>query len=246
MLSCSIHSPTGMGYLDGHIYVANQDSIVVISVEEQRIVKTLDTDAKSLNDISITEDGEIYVTDLDSSSIYKVEGDRVELWLQSDSMPLTNGILVDGDELLVLSSATEDFRERAMTPDIFGSVYRVNTRTKDIKVMEYGEKIGALDGIVPFKEGYIVSDPFNNGLIYLSDKERILMGTVEGGAADIGYDVDDTAVVYVPLLFAGKVAAYNIVDEKWIHITTEKGYKEMAADRHSETTQAAPSQLQEV
>ncbi len=226
-----IQTPTGMGYWDGNLYVANQDSVVVIDIEDEKIVKTLETEAGSLNDISISDDGEIYVSDLETNSIYKVKGDRVELWLQSDDMPLTNGILADRDDLYVLSSATEDFRGRAMTPDIYGSVYRVDTGTKEIRMMSYGEKIGALDGIVPYKEGYIVSDPFNNSLIYLSDRERILMGYAEGGAADIGSDADEASILYVPLLFAGKVAAYNIIDEEWIHITTEKSYQELAADR---------------
>lgn len=226
-----IQTPTGMGYWNGNIYVANQNTVEVISVEEGAIVKTLRSDAKSLNDISISDKGDIYVTDLDSSSIYMVEEDKLVLWIQTDMIPLSNGILVDDDDLIVLSSATADFREVPLTPDIYGSVYRINRTTREIELIDTGKKLGALDGVVPMGDGYVITDPFNGSLYYLSDEEKILMGSVQGGAADIGYDVDEPSVIYVPLLFAGKIAAYNVVDEEWIHITNKEDYNTLAADQ---------------
>jgi len=203
-----IHTPTGMGYHDGRIYVADQTQVHVISVNTGDILRTLSSEAKTLNDISLTPDGRVFVSDLSTGSIYTVQGDQVIPWFQPANIATLNGLLVQDNTLYAGSVGT--VLSRNLEPKQYGSLYKINLSTKSFKMLPSAEKIGPIDGVVKFHDGIVISDPFNGKLYYLTEKDRILVkDNIEGGIADIGID-SETGMIYAPMIFGNSVIAFQL------------------------------------
>jgi hypothetical protein len=69
-----------------------------------------------------------------------------------------------------------------------------------------------VDGIVPFNDGYIISDPMAGKLFYVTEDSRQKIASDLGSIADIGYDANKQ-VIYAPLIFGNKVIAYRLTSE---------------------------------
>lgn len=210
-----IHTPTGMGFYDSKIYVADQNKVHIIDIHSGAILKTLPSQAKTLNDIAVTSDGRIFVTDLVSGGIYTVENDQVVLWTKSTMFTNANGILAQGDELIVGSVGTRLSRE--LKPNEYGSLYRVNLTDKSVNLIGSAEKIGLVDGVQKYQKGHLVSGPMQGKVFYVDSHsaditDRTIIGEVEGGIADIAFD-SSMDTLYAPILFANKLAAYRIVSK---------------------------------
>ncbi len=212
-----IQTPTGMAAFDGSLYVVDQSQVHKIDIENAKITETFKSaEATSLNDIDISTDGEIYISALAGKSIHKVVDKTIELWVESEQLPAPNGVLVHQDALYVGNIGERVARD--LTPDEYGTMVRIAFDTKAVEPVSHTSLMGTWDGLAPFSTGFIASSPFNGQLWYFSDTDKSLLGVTEGGIADVGTDPDD-AVVYAPLLFAGKVAAYRLNEFEWHHVT---------------------------
>ena len=137
-----LDAPKGMAVLDGVLYVADIDNVVMVGVDRaKRLGKVRIDGAKFLNDVTDWGDA-IYVSDSGDAAIYRISDGAAELWLQDERLAGVNGLLGDGDRMLVSTMTT-------------GSLFSVTTEgelTEIASGMENADGIGLVPG-----GGYLVS-----------------------------------------------------------------------------------------
>jgi len=195
-------SPKGLGIYEGKLYVSDVDEVIVIDIAkgeiEERIVIE---EAKMINDINIDSQGNVYVSDSDNNSIFLIANGVVSNWL-SEGLNAPNGVLLDGERLLIASMGSEDFAA-------------VDLGTKEITVLTEGINKG--DGIakVGIPGHFLVTDWFGQVfMIYPDGSKVILLDTREAeiGAADIDY-IPEQNLLLVPTFAKHYVVAYKLVEK---------------------------------
>jgi sugar lactone lactonase YvrE len=190
-----LNAPKGMGLYKNSLYVADVDEIAVIDIRKGILTKKIPVDgALALNDITIGKNGVLYISDSRGKKIYRIEDDKPQLYLENLQGP--NGVLANGDELLVLDG---------------GSMYRVD-KDKSLSLVTNGME-GGTDGIENVKgKEYIIS--CWSGVIWYVDErgnKQKLLDTSEQkiNSADIGYDARNR-IVYVPTFWKNSIVAYEL------------------------------------
>lgn len=196
-------SPKGLGIYEGKLYVSDVDEVIVIDIAEGKIVERIVIEgAKMINDISIDSQGNLYVSDSDNNNIFLISNGVVSNWL-SEGLNAPNGVLVDGERLLIASMGSEDFAS-------------VNLATKELTVLT--EAISKGDGIakVSIPGHFLVTDWFGQVfMIYPDGSKVILLDTREAeiGAADIDY-IPEKNLLLVPTFAKHHVVAYKLVEKE--------------------------------
>ena len=196
-------SPKGLGIYEGKLYVSDVDEVIVIDIAEGKIVERIVIEgAKMINDISIDSQGNLYVSDSDNNNIFLISNGVVSDWL-SEGLNAPNGVLVEGERLLIASMGSKDFAS-------------VNLATKEITVLT--EAISKGDGIakVSIPGHFLVTDWFGQVfMIYPDGSKVILLDTREAeiGAADIDY-IPEKNLLLVPTFAKHHVVAYKLVEEE--------------------------------
>jgi hypothetical protein len=123
-----LRSPKGMRRLGKDLYVADVGQVVVVDVGGGKIAATIDLDplgAKFPNDVAVDEvTGDVFVSDTGANAIYRIPRGTTtpEVWLSSPDLESPNGLLVDGDKLVVAGSTNPgrvlvvDRASKAVTP----------------------------------------------------------------------------------------------------------------------------------
>lgn len=206
----NLSGPCGSDMYQGNLYVADQKFVRIIDVEKGKLINSLECKtAVSLNDISITKNGQVFISDVPGGKIYTIKNDKIEVWLESPLIHHPNGVLVEGNDLIVVDFGSE-MNPQSPT-NVTGSAYRINILTKEVEIISTSNQLGVLDGLVANDYGYFVSDPFAKEVFHISGKDRILIQTFPFGPADINSDGEN---LYLPYIFGDKVAAYKIVKNK--------------------------------
>lgn len=196
-------SPKGLGIYEGKLYVSDVDEVIVIDIAEGKIVERIVIEgAKMINDISIDSQGNLYVSDSDNNNIFLISNGVVSDWL-SEGLNAPNGLLLDGERLLIASMGSEDFAS-------------VNLATKELTVLT--EAISKGDGIakVSIPGHFLVTDWFGQVfMIYPDGSKVILLDTREAeiGAADIDY-IPEKNLLLVPTFAKHHVVAYKLVEKE--------------------------------
>lgn len=223
-----IQTPTGLAVFDGQLYVVAQTRVHTISLATGKVTQTFESaDAKGLNDIAIGPKGQVFVSDLVGGGIYTIEGDKMVPWLMAKELPVPNGVLVQGDDLIVANWGSKLARELA--PSELGALYRIRIADKSLQLLPSTDKLGTFDGLATLGAGVLGSNPMANHLYYFADGQQQLLATIEGGMADIGSNVQGQQL-YAPLLFGNKLVAYKLSTEAWHRVTTKAEYLAQAAD----------------
>ena len=196
-------SPKGLGIYEGKLYVSDVDEVIVIDIAKGEIEERIFLEgAKMINDISIDAQGNVYVSDSDNNNIFLISNGEVSDWL-SEGLNAPNGLLMDGERLLIASMGSEDFAS-------------VNLATKEITVLTEGINKG--DGIasVSIPGHFLVTDWFGQVfMIYPDGSKVILLDTREQeiGAADIDY-IPAKNLLLVPTFAKHHVVAYKLVEKE--------------------------------
>ncbi len=196
-------SPKGLGIYEGKLYVSDVDEVIVIDIAEGEIVERIVIEgAKMINDISIDSQGNLYVSDSDNNNIFLISNGVVSNWL-SEGLNAPNGVLVDGERLLLASMGSEDFAV-------------IDLSTKELTVLT--EDISKGDGIakVSIPGHFLVTDWFGQVfMIYPDGSKVILLDTreAETGAADIDY-IPEKNLLLVPTFAKHHVVAYKLVEKE--------------------------------
>lgn len=203
-----LNGPAGLTIANGKLYVADIDELAEIDIKTAKLEKRYPAkDAKFLNDVTSGPDGAIYASDTVTNTIWRLKDGTFEPWLKSDELNGPNGLLVDGNTLVVASFGTlpEGDKDGKM-----GTLAFVSLADKSIKKLR-GGAIGNLDGLLLLAPGqYVVSDWPKGGLYFISsggNAEQVV--DLNQGSADIAWGPEKN-VVLIPLMKDNALAAYKI------------------------------------
>jgi hypothetical protein len=191
-----LDAPKGMGRVGNMLYVTDIDRLVAIDVNTGKISNSWKVaGATFLNDIATSKDGIVYFTDSNKSTIYEMMKGKVSVMLKDTSMHGTNGVYVDGKNLLIAGD---------------GTTYSIDIASKAVK--KIAEGIPAGDGIERFGDGIFQSN-WNGEVNYIdaSGKVTKILDTkgIKLNTADIEI-IADRRMLLVPTFFGNSVTAYAI------------------------------------
>ena len=193
-LSC----PTGICIWNDKLYIVERFGVVEFDLTQNRVsnkyyIKT----TEFMNDIAIDNDGNIYVTTSGSDILFKISQGKVEHWIEGESISDANGILFDGEKLII-----------GVISD--GYVKEIDPATKEVHNLAFlGE--GIIDGIKRCADGYLVSH-FKGTLYHISFAGEVteLLNTRSEGTflADFEY-IPSKNLLVIPALWNNKILFYE-------------------------------------
>lgn len=195
-----LDAPKGMTLLGDELLVADLGRLHIIDVETGSIIDSLAPDgALFLNDVT-SDANAAWVSDLLTNTIWHYSDGTLEPWLQTDELAHPNGLLVDGQRLLVGSWGVglhDDF-----STDEPGALLSVDLESKAISIVV--PSVGNIDGIVSVQGVLFVSDWLSGALLEVDEATKSVVETQRfpKGLADISAD---SGTLYLPLMLDGQV-----------------------------------------
>lgn len=203
-----LNAPKGMGIVQERLFIADIDALIIVDLADGKTIARVPAPgAKILNDIATDDDGNVYVSDWGGNAIWKFTDSKLEKWLESDELENPNGLLVDGDKLVV--AAWGNMNPEDFSTKVPGQLLTVSLADKTVTKLGT-EPIGNLDGIESFDaDSYIVSDWVAGKLFQISreGKAQALL-TLSQGSADLGF-IADSRTAIIPMMMDNKVVAYK-------------------------------------
>jgi len=205
-----LDAPKGMAISGGKLFVADITKLRVVDLETGKISTSLAPEkAVFLNDVTAADNGDVYVTDMLANRIYRYSDGKVELWLESADLRTPNGIVADGQRLIVGSWGT------GMRPDFsteqMGGLLSVDMATKAVTPFPRAGGFANVDGIVAFPGNIYVTDYMKGVLFHVaSDQAPEAVAQFKPGSADIGADAE---TIYVPMMNEGEVHALKLAPQ---------------------------------
>ena len=204
-----LDAPKGLALAGDKLYAADVDKLVEIDTKTGAIVTRFEAkDAKFLNDVAADTMGNVYVSDMATNTIWRLSGNKLEVWLKDDALISPNGLLVDGNNLIVASWGvmTDGFATK-----IPGHVLEVSLSEKKIRDLGIGKPVGNLDGIEALdKNSFIVTDWIAGMLFKISrDGEAKVLMPLAPGSADLGYIAADNLAI-IPMMKDNKLIALKV------------------------------------
>jgi len=204
-----LNAPKGLALVGNLLYVADINELVVINTQQQKIIKRYKAPkAKFLNDVAADKKGNVYVSGFMTNTLYRLADDKFELWLSDDKLEQPNGLLVEGNNLIVGSWGvmTDGF-----ATDIAGHIKTIDLSSKKIESLGDKAPAGNLDGVEADGKGnYFVTDWMQGKLLHImpSGKSTTLIA-LEQGSADHTVLAKQNLVI-IPMMLSGKVIAFKI------------------------------------
>ena len=203
-----LNAPKGMRAHDGTLWVADVDRLVAIRVATGEIAREVAVPgAKFLNDVACDGDGAVYVSDMVTGRIHRYRDGRLSVFAEGDALGHPNGLLVEGDRLIVASwghGLGADFGTE--TP---GGVFALDLKTR-ARTDLTAEPLGNLDGIeADGQGGYIVTDWVAGKVFRVANGAARTLLSLPKGAADVAF-LTDTRRLIVPEMLENKVTAFDL------------------------------------
>ncbi len=204
-----LNSPTGLALHDRTLYVADVDQLVEINAASGEIVKRYPAKgATFLNDVAVDPDGTVYVSDTPSNTIWRLKDGSFEPWLADDKLNGPNGLLVQGDTLVVASLGK--IPGVGQKQELAG-LSLISLKDQSVTKLGNGQPIGNLDGLELLQPGvYLVTD-WAAGALYRVDAkgkaERLI--DLNQGSADLTY-LPDKKTVLIPMMLDNTLVAYRL------------------------------------
>jgi sugar lactone lactonase YvrE len=194
-----LSSPKGMAIVKDTLYAADVDELVVMDINKGQIIRKVTiAGIKMINDITSDSDGNLYISDSDANKIYRYSNGKLSEWL-TEGLNAPNGLLIDGERLLLASMGTMDF-----------SSIDLKTKVKTVltEAISKGDGI-AFTGIAGY---YLVTDW--NGEIFLINPDNTkvsLLNTIDKkiNSADIEF-IPGLKLLLVPTFNNNSVVAYRL------------------------------------
>lgn len=204
-----LDAPKGLAKAGDKLYVADIDQLVEIDVAAGKVLNKFPAkDAKFLNDVAAGPDGSVYVSDMATNTIWRLQNGTFGIFLQDEKLENPNGLLVEGNTLLVAAWGvmTDGFATK-----VPGHLKKVSLTDKSISPFGDGSPMGNLDGLEPFGDGaYLASDWMAGKVMRIGrkGKSRVLLDLGQG-AADLGYD-QKTGTAFIPQMKTGVLYGYKV------------------------------------
>lgn len=204
-----LNAPKGLAIKDDLLYVADIDELVVIDINNRTISARYPADqAKFLNDVAIDQQGRVYVSDMMTNQIYRLAEGEFKLWMADSQLEAPNGLLVEGNKLIVGSwgEMTDGF-----ATEVPGHLKVIDLESQDIKSLGDGNPVGNLDGVEADGRGnYLVTDWMSGRLLLITptgSSETLI--EFEQGSADHTV-MPEKNLVIVPMMMQNQVQAFRI------------------------------------
>ena len=195
-----LNDPKGMGVHENTLFVADIDEIVAIDIETGEIQEKYAVEGASfLNDITVGDDGAVYTTDSDNDNIHMLAEGQVSTWMSDTALQRPNGLLMEGDQLLLASAEGGFFAPIDPDSKAIGEPWVT--------------EIPSADGIAKDENGnYIVSCWVGEVYYVQADgtSQKILdTKAQEINSADIDYAIEHQLLL-VPTFNDNRVVAYTL------------------------------------
>ncbi|MBT1701688.1 SMP-30/gluconolactonase/LRE family protein [Chryseosolibacter indicus] len=192
-----LNAPKGMGLFNSKLYVADIDRVVEIDVTSGKVTNTFAVEgAKFLNDVTVDSTGRVYVSDTGAGNIVVIENGKLSKWLENVEAP--NGLLAEGNKLLMLSFAAKTFN----TIDVASK-----------QVTKQADGISNADGIEALGDGGYLVSSWDGEITHVgADFKTTSVLTLRAdsvNSADIEY-IQDKNLLLVPTFFKNTVRAYEV------------------------------------
>lgn len=203
-----LNAPKGLAIHNNKLYTADIDTLVEIDITSANISNRYKvTDAKFLNDVAAGKGGEIYVSDMMLHRIHCLKNGIFSIWLETTDLESPNGLLVQGDQLIVgaWGMMTEGFStERA------GHLKSISLKDKSIRNIGDGSPVGNLDGVEADLDGdYYVTDWMAGKLLHIERSGKVdELLALEQGMADHEY-IQQKDIILLPMMKSNKLLAYK-------------------------------------
>lgn len=205
-----LKAPKGLAVSNGKMYVGDVDELVEIDIAAGKILaKHKAPGAGLLNDVAADAAGNVYVSDTGGGGVFKLSGGKIEKWADDKILAGANGLLVEGDNLIVNTWGI--LTGNGFETSAPGRVVSIALADKKITEIDGGKPVGNLDGFVSLGGGnYIISDWMAGKIFKFSTggKTEPLIDLGQGNA-DIGYD-PATKIMYVPQMMKGTLHAIQL------------------------------------
>ncbi len=202
-----LDAPKGLALVGGTLYVSDIDRLVAIDVDAGMVSAIYPAaGAKFLNDTAAAPDGRVFVSDMFTDTIHVFAGNKLEIFVQDEALTAPNGLLVEGDKLIVASwgKIKEGFETETL-----GHLITIDLSSKAISTLGDGTPVGNLDGIESDGSGaYLVTDWMAGGFYRIeSSGQADLLLDLNQGSADLGI-IPEMKLVIIPMMMDGHVVAY--------------------------------------
>jgi len=205
-----LNAPKGLRSYKGTLWTADIDEVVAIDIASGKVLSKLKIDgAQFLNDVAVGDDGTVYVSDMLASKIYAVKDGKASVFAEGDSIEYPNGLLVDGDRLLVggWGKPEPDFSTK-----VPGHLFALDLKTKQ-KTLITPKPFGNIDGLeLDGNGGYIITDYPKGLLVHVTNAgETKVLKQFKAGSADLAF-VPTGNIAIIPHMNENTIAAYDISD----------------------------------
>lgn len=200
-----LDAPKGSAIVDGTLFVADITNLRIVDLASGEYETVAVDGAGFLNDVTADADGNVYVTDTFSNRIYRYSNDMAEVFVEDAALDNPNGILFDGDRLVVASFGVLAEAPEDMVP---GGLVSIDIESRAVAPIEGTEGTGFLDGIVKIGEAFILSDFFAGTIIsFTPGSAPEVISTLAMGSADIGTDGE---AIFVPMMMEGELVKLTL------------------------------------
>jgi sugar lactone lactonase YvrE len=204
-----LNAPTGLALHDRTLYAADVDQLIEINAASGGIVKRYDAKgAIFLNDVAVDDDGTVYVSDTPTNTIWRLKDGSFEPWLANDALNGPNGILVQGDKLIVASLGK--IQSQGQKQEL-GGLLSVSLDDQKVSKIGKGDLIGNLDGLEALQPaGYLITDWAQGALYRVDAKGKVdRLIDLNQGSADLTY-LPDKKTVLIPMMLDNSLVAYSL------------------------------------
>jgi sugar lactone lactonase YvrE len=204
-----LNSPTGLALHDRTLYAADVDQLIEINAASGEILKRYDAKgAVFLNDVVVDDEGTVYVSDTPMNTIWRLKDGRFEPWLANDALNGPNGLLVQGNTLIVASLGK--IQSQGQKKEL-GTLLAVSLDDQKVSKIGKGELIGNLDGLQAIQPGvYLVTD-WAQGALYRVDAKGKVDELIDlnQGSADLSY-LPGKKMLLIPMMLDNSLVAYRL------------------------------------
>ena len=204
-----LSAPLGMVLAGDRLYVSDVDRLVEIEIDKGRISgKWKARDPKFLNDTAVDSAGRVYVSDMMGNTIYRLTDGKLTAWVKDTALQSPNGLMVEGDNLLVASWGV---RTEGFATSMVGHMKSVDLQTGLVSSLGNGTPVGNLDGLEPDGNGaYLVTDWMSGGLYRIASSGKAdLLVDLNQGSADHEF-IKSKRLAIIPMMMDGTVVAYEV------------------------------------
>jgi sugar lactone lactonase YvrE len=204
-----LNAPTGLALHDRTFYAADVDQLIEINAASGEILKRYDAKgAVFLNDVAVDDAGTVYVSDTPMNTIWRLKDGSFEPWLANDALNGPNGLLVQGDKLIVASLGKVQSQGQKKE---LGGLLSVSLDDQKVSKIGKGDLIGNLDGLQALQPGVYLTTDWAQGAVYRVDAKGKVDQLIDlnQGSADLTY-LPGKKMLLIPMMLDNSLVGYAL------------------------------------